>query len=277
MIIFNKIFRFAFGPSGKGLVRPVLVGLSFMIIFSACPALSYAEEVSIPSRGQGYVSDFAKLLNSADKLTLTRFASELEKKTTAQIAVVTVQTTQPETIHSFSVRLFDQWKIGQKGKDNGVLLLIAFKDRKAWITTGYGLEGAIPDVLAQKIVQTIMIPYFKRNQYSRGIKEGAIAIISLAAKEYDVQITGQETQIYQTIHRKKSPLEIIFAILLFVFIISLRSGFLGYFLIGSMLGGRRRGGYWHGAGTGGSGGGFGGSFGGFGGGMTGGGGGGGGW
>ncbi len=251
--------------------------LALPLFFSLLVSSASAEEVKIPTRGQGYVSDFANLLKPNDKLAITKFASELEKKTTAQLAVVTIQSTQPETIQGFSVRLFDQWKIGQKGKDNGVLILIAVKDRKAWITTGYGLEGAIPDVIANKIVQANMIPYFKSGQYSQGIKEGSVAVISLIAKEYNVQITGQETQIYQRVHRKKSPLEILFTVLLFIFIISSRSGFLGYFLMGSMLGGRRRGGYWHGAGLGGASGGFGGGFGGFGGGMTGGGGGGGGW
>ncbi|MFH1318854.1 MAG: TPM domain-containing protein, partial [Candidatus Omnitrophota bacterium] len=230
-----------------------------------------------PSRGQAYVNDFAGLLNYSDKLTITKFAAELEKKTTAQVAVVTIKTTNPETIQGFSVRLFDQWKIGQKGKDNGVLILMAVDDRKAWITTGYGVEGAIPDVIANKIVRDVMIPYFKRSQYSQGIAKGTVVVISLVAKEYDVEITGQETQVYEKVHHKKSGLEIIFAIVFFVFIIGTRSGFLGYFLVGSMLGGRRRGGFWHGAGSGGSGGGFGGGFGGFGGGMTGGGGGGGGW
>ena len=261
----------------KAFPKPILCILSLVIICISFSPILLAKEVDIPARAQDYVSDFAELLNSSDKATITRFARELEKKTTAQLAVVTIKSTQPETIHGFSMRLFDKWKIGQKGKDNGVLLLIAVNDHKAWITTGYGLEGAIPDVLAQKIVQDIMIPYFKRDQYSAGIKQGAIAIISLTAKEYNLQITGQEEQIYQRIHRKKSPFETLFTILLFILILGSRSGFLRFFLIGSLLGGRRRGGYWHGTGTGGSGGGFGGGFGGFGGGMSGGGGGGGGW
>jgi len=251
--------------------------LSSALFFGLFSYAVCAKEVDIPPRGQGYVNDFAGLLNSNDKLAMTKLAGELEKKTTAQIAVVTVQTTGPESIHGFSVRLFDRWRIGQEGKDNGVLLLMAVNDRKAWITTGYGLEGVIPDVIANKIVRSVMIPYFKQGQYSKGMKEGTVAVISLIAKEYDVQITGQETQVYQAVHRKKSGFEIIFTILFFVLIIGMRSGFLGYFLLGSMMGGRRRGGYWHGAGIGGSGGGFGGGFGGFGGGMTGGGGGGGGW
>ena len=247
------------------------------ILFSLFVSASSAQEVKIPARGRGFVSDFASLLKPDDKRAITKFAGELEKKTTAQLAVVTVQSTQPETIQGFSVRLFDQWKIGQQGKDNGVLIVVAVNDRKAWITTGYGLEGAIPDVIANKIVRERMAPYFKNEQYSRGIKDGSIFVISLIAKEYDVQITGQEAQVYQTVHRKRSPLQILFTILIFIFIISSRSGLLGYFLMGSMLGGRRRGGYWHGAGLGGAGGGFSGGFGGFGGGMTGGGGGGGGW
>ncbi|MCK5654864.1 MAG: TPM domain-containing protein [Candidatus Aureabacteria bacterium] len=247
----------------------------FLVLFSS--SIFARDAVHVPSRGQGYVNDFAGLLSHSDKLTITKFAAALEKKTTAQIAIVTIKTTKPETIQGFSVKLFDQWKIGQKGKDNGVLLLMAVDDRKAWITTGYGMEGAIPDVIANKIVRDVMIPYFKRGQYSAGVTKGAIAIVSLVAKEYDVEITGQETQIHQAVHRKKSGLQIIFTILLFVLIIGMRSGLLGYFLLGSMIGGRRRGGHWYGAGSGGSGGGFSGGFGGFGGGMTGGGGGGGGW
>jgi len=261
----------------KNYAKPSKIILALSLLFSLSVSAALAKEVSIPPRGQGYVSDFAGLLEPSDKIAITKFAAELESKTTAQIAVVTVQTTQPETIEGFSVRLFDQWKIGQKGKDNGVLILVAVNDRKAWITTGYGLEGAIPDAIAYKIVQERMIPYFKNGRYSQGIKEGAVAVISLVAREYDVQITGQEAQVCQAVHRRKSPFEILFTILLLLFIIGSRTGLLGYFLLGSMIGGRRRGGYWHGAGIGGSGGGFSGGFGGFGGGMTGGGGGGGGW
>ena len=138
--------------------------LALSLLFSLFVSVSLAQEVKIPSRGIGFVSDFAGLLKPADKMAITKFASELEKKTSAQIAVVTVKSTQPETIQGFSVRLFDQWKIGQKGKDNGALILVAVNDRMAWITTGYGLEGAIPDVIANKIVQARMIPYFKSEQ-----------------------------------------------------------------------------------------------------------------
>ena len=202
----------------RKVVKPFKLFLALPLLFALFVSTSLAQEVKIPSRGANYVSDFANLLKPADKINITKFASELEKKTSAQIAIVTVDSTQPETIQGFSVRLFDQWKIGQKDKDNGVLILVAVNDRKAWITTGYGLEGAIPDVIAHKIVQGRMIPYFKNGQYSQGIKEGVVVVISLIAKEYDVQITGQEAQVYQAVHRRKSPFEILFTILLLLLI-----------------------------------------------------------
>ena len=249
------------------------------VLFHAtlCGAASQGELVSIPERPSGYVNDYAGLIQPGEEAAINAFAAELNKKTTAQVAVVTVGTTSPETAHSFSVRLFDKWKIGQKGKDNGVLILVAVNDRQAWITTGYGMEGAIPDAVANKIVRDVMAPSFKKGKYSEGILNGSVAVISLMAKEYGVKVTGKEESTHKALAREKSGLEILLTIILFIVIIGMRSGFLGYFLLGSMVGGRRRGGYWYGTGGGSSRGSFGGGFGGFGGGMCGGGGGGGGW
>ncbi len=245
--------------------------LLILILGAGFISPSWAQDKTLPMPKNGYVHDFAGLMNASDSRQITQYAAELDKKTSAQVAVVTVKTTQPDTIQGYSVRLFDKWKIGQKGKDNGILILVAVSDRKAWITTGYGLEGAVPDALANKIVNQVMIPFFKKDQYSQGIKKGALAVISLIAKEYNMNITGQENQVHQTINRKKSPFEIVFMILFLLLLFSSRSGLLGYFLLGSLAGnGRRRGGYWYGSGVGGSSSGFGGGFGGFGGGMTGG-------
>ena len=232
--------------------------------------------VPIPERPSGYVSDYASLIKPAELTAINSYAAELERKTTAQIAVITLGTTVPEDIQSFSMRVFDKWKIGQKGKDNGVLIVVAIDDRQAWITTGYGMEGAIPDAIAGKIVRSIMAPSFKNGKYSEGIFNGSVAVISLMAKESGVEVTGKEESTSKAMSSRSSAMEGLFTLLLFVLIIGMRSGLFGYFLLGSMVGGRRRGGHWYGTGTGSSGGSFGG-FGGFGGGMSGGGGGGGGW
>ena len=131
-----------------------------------------AAEPKYPAQPQGYVSDYANIINPSDKAAITELLEELEQKTTAEVAVVTVPTTQPETIEGYSVKLFEKWGIGKKGKDNGVLFLIAAGDRRVRIETGYGLEGALPDVLCHKIISNLVVPAFKAGEYSKGITAG---------------------------------------------------------------------------------------------------------
>ena len=263
---------------------PLLIKIFLLII--GClfmQSMGLAQQAQYPSTAQGYVSDFAEMLNREDRLRIETVAAELEKKTTAQMAVVTISTTYPETIEGYGVKLFEQWGIGQKDKDNGVLLLVAHNDRKVRIEVGYGLEGALPDAIANKIIQSYIIPNFKAEQFSKGIYEGSLAIVSTIAKEYNVEITGQEADVYQTLTQGPSVFEslanIFFIFLLFFFFLSMRLGWFGLFLLGSTRG-YRRGGYWYGGGLSGGSGGFGGGsggFGGFGGGFSGGGGASGGW
>ena len=237
-----------------------------------------AGEVTLPQY-RGYINDFANLITPSDYQTLNSLAGGLEQKTTAEIAIVTLKTTKPYDIQDYSVRLWDKWKIGKTGKDNGILLLVAAEDRKVWITTGYGLEGAIPDAEASKIYRNIIVPYFKKGEFSKGILAGTIALVDLVAKEYNVNIADLPNLRQQYVKPvEKSPLtaflEGLFTLLFFVLFFGFRLGLFGFLLMGS---GRRRGGYWYGGGLSGTSGGFGGGFGGFGGGFTGGGGAGGGW
>ncbi len=263
----------------KGLQKVTIFIGAILYLAVLFPHNSQAQISPLPAKPLGYVSDFAGVIRPADRMAIERLAAELEKKTTAQIAVVTVQSVKPETIEMYAVRLFEKWGIGQKGKDNGVLLLVAVKDRRVRIETGYGVEGIIPDAIADKIIRDILVPAFKQEDYSGGIKAGAIAIISLIAKDAGVTITGQEEAVYQQVGHQPSALEsflsFIFMVIFFILIIGTRTGLLWFFLLGPM--GHRRGGYWYGSGFGGSRGGFGGGFGGFGGGLSGGGGASGGW
>lgn len=265
----------------RGLQKKFFAGFSVSCITLFICVCAWGQEAQLPSRPQGYVNDYANIIDYSDEQAITRLASELESKTTAQLAVVTMASTAPETIEGYAVRLFEKWGIGQREKNNGILLLVAYRDRKMRIETGYGLEGALPDVICHKIITDIMTPNFKSGMFSKGIREGASAIVSLTAKEYDVDITGQETAVYERMHRQPTVFErilnFIFTLMILMFFISMRTGLLGWFFMGSLLGGRRRGGYWYGSGMSGSGGGFGGGFGGFGGGFSGGGGASGGW
>jgi len=114
---------------------------------------------------------------------------ELEDKTTAQVTAVIIDSLQGITIEEYAVELFRRWGIGQKGKDNGVLLLVAINDRQMRIEVGYGLEGAIPDGKAGRIRDEYIIPYFKEGDYSKGIYYGYLALAKEVAKEYNVELT----------------------------------------------------------------------------------------
>lgn len=224
----------------------------------------------------GYVNDYANIISYDTEYKLTALISELEKKTTAQIAVLTIETAYPLDIETYAVKLFEKWGIGQKGKDNGVLLLVALKDRAMRIEVGYGLEGAIPDALAKIIIEDYITPSFKKGDFNEGITKGIIGITKLISKEYEVELSElDEIPMDVPIPEKPSLLASIFNFIFTLFVIlmflSLRLGFFWWWLLipGTY---RRRGGYWYGGGFGGNSGGFGGGFGGFGGGLSGGGG-----
>jgi len=251
---------------GKIIVFAVMLGV-------LTAPLCRAQEV--PARPQGYVNDYAGVLPVSEQNRIHALAAELQRKTGAQMAVVTVRSTAPDTIEQYAVRLFEQWGIGQRGKDNGVLLLVAVDDRRVRIEVGYGLEGALTDALSKSIIERFMIPGFRQGLYGQGISAGSAAVASVIAQSYGVSVTGQEQQVYRALHRGRrgqgSPVVsfIIFVVMMILFILNPRLFF--YMMMFSMIGGGRRG-YW-----GGSGGGFGGGFGGFGGGLSGGGGASGGW
>lgn len=260
-----------------------MIGKRFTVIIIAAAlvtaAAGYLGAQSYPARAQGYVTDTARVFSAADRQAVEQLAYQLEQRTTAQLAVVTVGSTKPESIEEYANKLFEKWGIGQKDKDNGVLLVMAKNDRQVRIETGYGMEGIITDLLAHRIIETIMIPRFKASQYSAGLRDGAEAIVSLIAKDAGIAITGKESAVYDRVHQSGVPIgdKVIVLVFLVIFLLSLFSPLL--FPKHYRKYGRRRGSYWYGGGHGGGsyGGGFGGGFGGFGGGMSGGGGASGGW
>jgi uncharacterized protein len=124
----------------------------------------------------GYVNDNAELLSQQGKEELESKLAQLEKDTTAQVFIATIKSLEGDSIEDYASRLFEQWKIGQKDKNNGVLFLVALDDRKMWIEVGYGLEPIITDGRAGRIRDEDVIPLFKKNDYEGGIKAGAASI-----------------------------------------------------------------------------------------------------
>jgi uncharacterized protein len=152
------------------LVRFLLLFLTlFFLIVPAVFAQTFPKPV-------GYVNDFADLYSESFERRLEEELKSLEASTSAEIAVVTVTDLQDTPIEDFAVRLFENWKIGKKGKDNGVLVLIAKNEREARIEVGYGLEGVITDARAGRIIRDGMTPSFKEGNYEEGTEEAVTVL-----------------------------------------------------------------------------------------------------
>ncbi len=219
----------------------------------------------------GWVNDFAGIIDEGNKAKLTSLIGELNQKTSAEIAVVTLSSLEGEEISDFTLKLFTKWGIGKKGKDNGIMILTAVAERKVWITTGYGVEGVIPDSAAGEIIRSEMLPRFKSGDMGGGIYAGAYAIAMKIAAEQNVQLTGQYVPVQAASSGvAATPLQKLFSLIFIIvmIIVFIRHPWLFLLLLST---GR------YGGGGGGFGGGGGGGFGGFGGGSSGGGGAGGSW
>jgi len=220
----------------------------------------------------GYVNDFAQVIPESYQRQINQICHELKQKTGAEIADVTIPELGDNYIEDYAVRLFERWGIGEQGKDNGVLILNAVKERQIRIEIGYGIEGIIPDAQAGRIRDNYLIPYLIQGDYGKGHLFTVAAIAKKIADDYGVQLTGNIDLPQSGGSQSKSKgIGGLFTIMLILFLIfGTRGKILPWLLLGSLFSnsGRGRGG-WGGFSGGG---GFGGGFGGFGGGMSGGGG-----
>jgi uncharacterized protein len=138
-----------------------------------------------------YVVDLAHIINNDSAIRLNHYLKELEEKTTAQMIVLTINSLDGESIEKASLDLaHSKWKLGQKGKDNGVLLLIVLHDRKYRFEIGYGLEGILPDSFVGSLGRQYLVPYFRQGDYSTGIYLATLAVVNEIAKNENVDITG---------------------------------------------------------------------------------------
>ncbi|MFU0783045.1 uncharacterized protein EDC21_11649 [Thermohydrogenium kirishiense] len=258
---------------GKVFLLSILFLLIFTEIFAA----------SIPPKPlqYDYVYDYAKLMNQSDIETIRSIGKEIEDLSGAQIIVVTVDDIGNYQISDYALNLFRSWGIGQKDKNNGVLLLVDKKrllkglSGKVFISVGYGLEGAIPDSVAGRVLDDYVLPKWDNKDYSGGIVDGYKAIASLVAKEYNIDLKNVDTNEYpQPNTDNNDKVKGIISVVIFIILILIFSSFRRNWWWGGGPGGFGGGfgGFGGSGGSGFGGGGFGGSGGSFGGGSTGGGG-----
>ncbi len=128
---------------------------------------------------QSRVTDLTSTLTPDQSRQLEELLGAFEARKGAQIAVLLVPTTQPETIEQYGLRVAEQWKLGRKGVDDGALLLVAKDDRTLRIEVGYGLEGVLPDAIAKRIISEIITPAFRNGDFAGGIAAGAQRLIAV--------------------------------------------------------------------------------------------------
>ena len=153
--------------------------LSFLLLLIAS-SLALAIEVP-PLRGR--VNDYAGVMGQDQARALESQLAQFEQETGHQIAVLTIPTLDGEDIEGFSIRVAENWKIGKKGFDNGVILLVAVKDRKLRLEVGYGLEGVLPDAIADRIIREYIVPRFRAQDYAGGIIAGIDAVQKVIKQE----------------------------------------------------------------------------------------------
>ena len=163
--------------------------LAFVLL--STPLFVWGQDVQELPALESHVTDYTSTLTSSEISSLENYLSEFEKVKGSQVAVLIISTTEPEEIESYGIRLAEKWKIGRKNVDDGVILIIAKDDRKLRIEVGYGLEGAIPDIYAKRIIENIILPTFRQGNFYDGIKDGVHAIVSLINKEELPAITSE--------------------------------------------------------------------------------------
>jgi len=158
-----------------------LAGLSGFVSVFGCATSAYAFDVP---PNDGYVTDTASVLSAADRTQITETLTAYQKETSNQIAVLIVNTLNGEPIADVAVQVGRKWGIGTKENNNGILLLVTYSDREIFLATGYGLEGAVPDIVAKGIIEQEILPKFRDGDYAGGIKAGITALQKHIGGEY---------------------------------------------------------------------------------------------
>ncbi|HTR97752.1 MAG TPA: TPM domain-containing protein [Candidatus Acidoferrales bacterium] len=263
------------GPRRRlGFAALALAGLALAALTR--PGQAASDLAPVPA-STGYVNDVAHVIGSDRAAQLESYLDQLHQKTGVQFAVLTVDSCAPEEPDQYKVRVFQQWGIGTKGKDEGLLLLVAMQEHRAVFETGYGLEGTLPDGWQARMLRDLVVPRFREGQFADGITAAVLASAQRIASEKNVTLVWTGEALHYDGGDERTPRipewAIVFVLFIVISIVSrLMRRATGYRGGGLWMGGPWLGGGWGGGFGGGGGGGA--SFGGFGGGSSGGGGGG---
>ena len=174
-------------------IKQIKICLILLFLSLGIPAQAYYDL----GKPQGHVNDYTNLLSTNEKQSLENKLSTFKNETSSELSIVIIDTLQEDTIENFAVKLFEDWAIGSKENDNGVLLLIALEEKKLRIEVGYGLEGALTDIQSGQIIRNTLTPAFKTEQYYQGIDTATNQIMSA--------VKGEEFVVNNHNSQNKSP------------------------------------------------------------------------
>ncbi len=162
-----------------------IVFLLFSVLF-VVPGV-FGQRVNVLEPTGKWVTDEGDFLSTGQERILSRMLSGYADSTSTQIVIVTLKDLQGASASDYAVSLGRKWKIGQEGKDNGIVVLLSRAERDVYISTGYGMEGAITDALSGKIIRSLMIPRFREGQFFEGLRDGVSAVIMAASGEFEAE------------------------------------------------------------------------------------------
>jgi uncharacterized protein len=253
------------------MMKRLASALFIIFVISFLAGHSVASDPPFP-RPTGAVNDFANVIPPEQRAAMESLAGEVLQKTGTAVVVATVPTVGDRVVDDYATRLYESWGIGKKGEDKGVLILLALKERRVRIETGYGVEGILPDGVVGEIIRLQVIPPLKQGDYGQGLLNAMTAVSDVIARNAGVTLTGrpQLQPVRPTGGRPVSPFTLLLLAIVVMLMLFTRTGrqIMALLLLSSFGGGGRS----YGGGSSGGFGGFSGGFGGFGGGMSGGGG-----
>ncbi len=176
------------GSSSNNLFRSALL----MMVLALTPCLLAAQD--FPSEPVGMVNDFASIFSSSERQQLETKLRNYRDSTTNVIAIATLPDLQGYDIQQVGTQLFNDWRMWHEERYNGVLIVIAPNERKMRIEVGYGLEGAIPDVMAGRIIRNVLTPAFRKGDYYSGLDRATSIMIELAQGEYEGDLTSSSSE-----------------------------------------------------------------------------------
>ncbi len=201
------------------------LGLAFILIITliiSSPVLVKAEKNFPKPTNLKYVNDYVGVIDDETKEYIVSVGNELEKKTGAQMSVVVIDSLEGSDVESYANTLFRQWGLGQKGKDNGVMILLSVKDKKWRVEVGRGLEGRITDIYSSRVMEEVAKPLLKEEKYGEAMKKVYSVFADDVAKEYNVTLEKNEK--VKVPQKKKSGGGAIPAIIFIIILFSIFGG-----------------------------------------------------